>query len=102
MVESTEDALRHKLNAETAKLSWKELQRHFARGVVIVVAPELDLVDVAVSMARDDKAAVETWMSAGQVARAGDDDARAWSDRDATLWTVVVAPWVLVQDVQTP
>ena len=31
------DELRAKINAETGKIGWKELERHFARGVVITV-----------------------------------------------------------------
>ena len=47
-----EDILRAKLNAETGKLAWKELERHFARGVVVKVAGDLDLVEVALAVAR--------------------------------------------------
>ena len=62
--------LRAKLNAEPGKLTWKELERHFARGMVIRVAGELDLVEVAACMAGDEKAALEQWLTSGQVARA--------------------------------
>lgn len=88
------------LNAQTAQIEWEELQRHFARGVVIKVAPELDLINVATRIIDDDKAAIEAWMASGQVANATDDDARAWTVTQPTFWAVVVAPWVLVQPVQ--
>jgi len=65
---STEE-LRAQLNAETGKLAWKELERHFARGVVIRVAADLDLVEVATAFVRDDKPAVERWLTEGRVAR---------------------------------
>lgn len=87
------------LNAQTAKIEWEELQRHFARGVVIKVAPELDLVQTAAHVIDDDKAAVETWMASGQIANASDDDAREWTKTQPTFWAVVVAPWVLVQPI---
>ncbi len=90
--------LRVKLNTETAKIAWAELQKPFARGAVVKVSPGLDLVEVATSFALDDKAAVESWMRSGLVGRLGDDDARDWQERDPTLWAVVVAPWVLVQE----
>lgn len=93
-----DEVLRAQLNAETGKLSWKELERHYARGVVIKVAVGLDLVNVAAHIVRDDKPTVEAWLASGQVARASSDDARSWHDRDATLWAVVAAPWVLVQE----
>jgi len=50
----TDEELFQKLNGETAQLSWKELEPHFARGVVIRVAPELDLIEVAMSFIRDE------------------------------------------------
>lgn len=97
MSEPTE-ILRAKLNTETAKVAWAELQRHHARGVVVCVAGEIDLIDVAVAMAQDDGARISQWMQAGQVDKATDEQAREWLVRDPALWSVVVAPWVLVQE----
>jgi|JFJP01.1.fsa_nt_gi hypothetical protein len=91
--------LRVKLNAETGKLPWKELERHFARGVLVKVAGDLDLVEVAVAMSHDDKAAVESWLSAGRVARASTEDAIVWNAQQSQFWAVVAAPWVLIQEV---
>jgi len=98
MVDSDE-LLRAKLNAETARLAWPELQRHFARGAVIKVASGMDLVEVALNIARDDKAAIADWLATGQIQRASSDDARDWHDRNAHFWAVVTAPWVLVQEM---
>lgn len=92
------EILRAKLNGETAKVAWAELQRHHARGVVVRVAGELDLIEVAVAMAQDNGAAVSQWMHVGQLEKPTDDQARDWLLRDPDLWSVVVAPWVLVQE----
>jgi hypothetical protein len=91
------NALRTTLNAETARFQWQELQRFFAAGSVIAVADELDLVEVALHIASDDKAVVAQWMEQGRVGRVSDEQARAWLEQDAALWTVVVKPWILVQ-----
>jgi hypothetical protein len=96
-----EDILRAKLNAETAKLAWRELERHFARGVVIKVAGDLDLVEVALSMARDDRAAIEGWLADGRIARASAEDAQTWHTEQSRFWAVVAAPWVLIQEVSS-
>lgn len=93
-----QEILRAKLNGETAKIGWAEMQRHHARGVVVRVAGELDLVGVALAMAQDDGAAVGRWMQAGQLGKVSDEQARDWLARDPVLWSVVVAPWVLVQE----
>jgi hypothetical protein len=91
--------LREKLNLETGRIAWTELQRPFARGVVIRVGPSLDLVEVASCFARDDKDAVAAWLAAATLAKADADDARAWQQREAQFWALVVAPWVLVQEI---
>lgn len=95
-----EPDLRAKLHSETAKIGWAELERHFARGVVVAVAPELDLIDVAQTLACDDSATLAAWMQAGQVTRAEAEQARDWHAREAVFWAVVVAPWVVIQEVQ--
>lgn len=94
-----EETLNTKLNLETGKLSWPELQRHFARGMVIVVGPELDLIEVAAKLTEDDKAQFETWTGEHHVWRANDEDAIAWQASEPLFWSVVVAPWVLVQAI---
>ncbi|MDO9225830.1 MAG: DUF2288 domain-containing protein [Pseudomonadota bacterium] len=95
----SDELLRAKLNAETGRLGWKELERHFARGAVIKVAPGVDLVDAALAIARDDKATIETWLAAGRISRASSEDAIDWHGRDALFWAVVTAPWVLAQEI---
>lgn len=92
-----DDLLRKKLNGETARFAWKELQRFFASGAVIAVADNLDLVEVAFQIAKDNKAAVEQWMANKQLGRVPDEQAQAWLESDIALWTVVVKPWILVQ-----
>ena len=91
--------LRTRLNAETARLVWPELERHFARGAVIRVDPSLDLIDVAVSVSEDDKEKVELWMNTGLVGHPSMANAKDWVERQPDFWTVVVAPWVLIQEV---
>lgn len=95
----TIDELRTRLNAETGKLAWNELERFYARGVIIVVAPNLDLVDVAARVVADDTAAVQTWLTEGCMARANETHAEDWVARSPSFWAVVAAPWVLVQEV---
>ena len=99
MNDPTEE-LRLQLNGETGKLGWNELARHFARGVVVKVEQGLDLVEVAASFVKDDKAAIKAWLAAGQIARAATEDAVDWNNRQPVFWAVVTAPWVLVQEAE--
>lgn len=91
---------RHLFNAQTGRIGWDELQRHFARGVVVRVAAGLDLVEVAARIAADDVAQVERWLASGELRRAATEDARDWHARRAEFWAVVSAPWVLVQEIR--
>lgn len=97
-----DEELKARLNSETAKLAWRELQRHFARGVVVVTAPGMDLVEVATRMSMDDGESISQWLAADQVRRASEEDARRWVESDAIFWAVVVAPWVVVQEISHP
>jgi len=91
---------REELNAETAKIPWQELQRFFANGSTIYVSPELDLIDVAIEICHDNKEQIEQWMADESVGQVSDDQAVEWLEADATLWSVVVKPWVLVQPLK--
>ena len=87
-----------KLNTETALMQWQDLQRFFAQGVVMSVAPHLDLLEVASKMSVDDVNAVRGWFEAGELAHVSDEQASQWSATNAELWTVVVKPYILVQE----
>ncbi len=92
---------REKMNLETAKISWKELQRFFANGSAVYVATSLDLIEVAQQFSLDNKAQVEQWIEEGRVGKVSDRQALEWYEQGAAVWTVVVKPWVLVQSVTT-
>jgi len=96
-MKESDKLLRTKLNLETAQLPWTELLRQFAAGNVVAVSAELDLVEVALHMAQDNKEQIAQWLVQDRIAKVSDAQAQAWLDSDASLWTVVVKPWVLVQ-----
>jgi hypothetical protein len=90
--------LRARIKSETGAIAWEELERHFARGVVVHVSQDLDLVEVAARMVEDDRDTMTAWLDAGQVNPATDDQARDWKARGARFLAVVAAPWVVVQE----
>ncbi len=89
---------RAKINSETAKIPWQELQRFFAAGKVMTVGSGVDLVDVAYALEQDDVERVKQWTESKQLLPVSDQQARDWVNRDASLWAVVIKPWVLVQE----
>ena len=76
---------------------WSMLEAHAKRDGLILVSPELDLMEVAVAVADDQGDKVAAWMSADQltkpdaaaIARFEEDTERQWP-------FVIVAPFVLV------
>ncbi len=89
--------LRIKINRETARLPWSELERHFAQGIVVYVSEGLDLVEVAVRISHDDKDSIAAWMAKGKIGKVSDEQAQAWTAANAELWASVVSPFILVQ-----
>lgn len=98
--ESHGEIFRAKVNLETSQIAWKELQRFFASGSALRVSSDLDLVDVAYQMSRDNAAQIREWMAAGKFGKVSDQQAKDWLSADEMLWAVVVSPWVLVQPVR--
>lgn len=88
---------RARINAETAKIAWRELQRFFAQGKAVAVSPQLDLVEVALQISCDNRDQVDAWMKDGSVGQVSDAQALEWLAENALMWSVVVRPWVLVQ-----
>ncbi len=88
---------REKLVAETAKIPWMELQVFFTRGMVVYVSEQLDLIDVALELSRDNADQLKQWIDSGELLRNFDEQAKVWSSSNALVWCVVVKPWVLVQ-----
>lgn len=98
MNEPKELTTKEKLLLETARMRWHDLQVFFARGVVLNVDSSLDLLTVATAVAQNDVELVADWQKESMVAAPDNRLARDWYQEDKILWSVVVAPFVLVQD----
>jgi hypothetical protein len=88
-----------KINRETARLQWQDIEPHFASGNVISVAKELDLIAVAKAVADDDAITIKQWMDEQQVTPTSDDQAIAWQKNNAAFWAVVIKPLILIQPI---
>lgn len=95
---TNEQLVRGKLNSETARIAWKELQRYFAGGYTLLVSQQLDLIDVGYQFHQDNAAQIEQWLNSELISQVSNEQARQWFNDDATLWACVVSPWVLIQD----
>ncbi|MGB4881773.1 MAG: DUF2288 domain-containing protein [Neisseria sp.] len=93
----TEPHLSDKLNLETARIEWQELQPHFARGAAVYISPDLDLLSVANLVADDNSSVIATLMQQNKFGMVTEELARTFLANNQAMWAVVVAPWVLVQ-----
>lgn len=94
----SEQSILEKLHSETAIIPWKDLQRFFAQGNVLCIASSLDLVQTAVWLAQDSVTKLTPHIESKTIAPPSNDQARVWFNSNVELWSVVVAPYVLVQE----
>lgn len=98
MVQPTE--LQQRLEAEVMEVEWDALLPHFGRGALVIVAPEVPLVQVAMAVSLDLKDDVAQWMQNGIVSKPSDEAAKSWA-RDTRFRFVIVQPFVLAQPIPT-
>lgn len=89
-----------RLNGETAKIEWHQLQKHYASGSIISVATGFDLIKVAIALHRDDTAQVKQWLAEKLVTEVNDTQAQRWYDEKTSVWALVIPPFVLVQETK--
>lgn len=91
-------SVRETLAASMGPIEFSDLRAHLVRGAVIVVDDALDLLDVGVALAEDDKARVEPWIEKGLLGKPSLETIEAWSKEKGSPWTaLVVQPFVLLQ-----
>lgn len=95
------ETLINRLNSETAKIGWQELQKHYAAGNVLGVAADADLIKVAIALNEDNTAQIQAWLRDKSVFEVADQQAMEWFANQAILWALVIPPFVLVQEPKT-
>lgn len=83
---------------ETAKAPWKELERFYAQGILILVSDTLDLIEVSYAISTDNTHQVNQWMESNLLTRSFDQQAKEWEKENTEVWTVVIKPWILIQN----
>lgn len=96
--------LRYKLRGEVMASWWEDLAAHQARGALLLARADLDLLDVAEAMARDESSRIEAWLKAGLLKRASTADKEAFEaiSEGVRFQFIVVQPWVLAQQLTQP
>jgi hypothetical protein len=92
------DDLRAQLAEQSHRVDWKPLAPHAKRGGLVLVDPQLDLLEAGVAIARNDGARVQQWIAARQLRRPTPTEAEVWSEETGERFTVVIVqPYVLAQ-----
>lgn len=89
-----------RLNGETAKIHWRQLQKHYASGSVIAVSAGFDLIKVAIALHLDDTAQIKQWLAQELVTEVSDTQAQRWYDKNTLVWALVIPPFVLIQETK--
>ena len=93
------DEMRKTFETDLAVVEWRVVRAHVARDSVILVDPHLDLVDVAVAVAGDDTARVESWIAEGRLAKPDRERLDYLETRPDTSFRLLIArPFLLAQE----
>ena len=90
---------KEELAQECAPIYYKEIERFFAKGVLILVGKDLDILDVALVVQNDDSEQLKQWLDSKKIIRVTDEHALKWSQGETQLLAVTVVPWLLVQEI---
>jgi hypothetical protein len=94
-------SIRERFEKDLAEVDWKALRIHVQRDALILVAPQLNLVDVATRVAADDSRAVAAWIEAGLLNKPSSAQLEGWErNLEKPFRMLIAAPYILIQDVQ--
>ncbi len=82
---------------DEAELEW--LKPHIQKDAVILVVPELDLLDVGVAIASDDTLKVQHWIDEQLLAKPSPEILNRWNANPQQKFQVtIVQPYILVKE----
>ncbi len=87
------------LQQECAPISYKEIEMFFARGMLVLVSNDQDIIKIAQLLQNDDTCALQGLISQEKVIRGHDDHAKKWNRNNTQLMAVTAVPWLLVQEI---
>ena len=101
MTDQNYQNLYKKLQEEKTEISIKDLQVHQKRRALILVSDTLDITDVAVLVALDDKKSIENWLSKNLIENVEDDQFNNMMRKDNKIFSfIIVQPFVLIQSLR--
>lgn len=93
------EELRQQLTENLDEAQWEWLIPHAKRDAVIVVAKDLDLLDVGEAIASDKVSKVQVWIEEAFITKPSSEQMGEWnSQRDKRFNALIVEPYVLIQE----
>lgn len=92
--------LRAELTEILDESEWEWLIPHVQRDAVIVVSVDVNLLDVGVAIASDNISSVQQWIDEQLIAKPTTTQIGEWNgDRTKRFHTLIIQPYVLVQEI---
>lgn len=83
---------------DEAELEW--LKPHIQKDVVILVVPDLDLIDVGVAISTDNTQSVQHWISEQLLVKPSPEILNRWNtNRDQKFQALIIQPYILVKEL---
>ncbi len=96
--EPESDSLLAELEKSLGPAEWSLIRKQMTKDSVIVVATTLELIEVALAVARNEEGRVKAWIESGEVTKPDLAMLSDWEKTpERTFLCVVVHPFVLIQ-----
>ena len=83
---------------DEAELEW--LKPHIQKDAVILVVPELDLVDVGVAIASDNTQSIQHWIGEQLLVKPSSEILNRWNSNPAQkFYAMIIQPYILVKEL---
>lgn len=89
---------REELNAQVMVIPFVELEPHVQRGAVLVIDDDLDIAEVGLLLANDDREAVEKLIEDRDLIRATGADVEFWRRDKRFFKILILQPFVIAQN----
>jgi hypothetical protein len=91
--------LRTELATMVDEAAWDWLMPHAEQDALVMVAPDLDLLDVGVAIASDNTLSVQHWISEQLLYKPSPEQLADWNTQQSKRFNaLIVRPYVLVQE----
>jgi hypothetical protein len=83
---------------DEAELEW--LKPHIQKDAVIIVDPELDLLDVGVAIASDNTQSIQHWIGEQLLVKPSQEILNRWNAHpDCKFQAIIIQPYILVKEM---